>query len=233
MLFNGQLFIATNQSFFTMSDGTTNLSSDRCDVYLPRGYSRADAEKLVAAINVLIGAPPPKSFASFAQTLEGIPADALPDPKDGWDQFSQPKANQWLSENLTDRGYPITFTAILKSVELERVAPKDNPNATLYWIVEYKLDHFPFDFQNRRILAFIDSYSDSGSKKGIRLFRRDSQITITGDEAFARAAQALPAGTPLTFHATISRAEVSEQNPPRIRFLMSDPSLVNSPAAAE
>ncbi|MCL2647096.1 MAG: hypothetical protein FWD61_08835, partial [Phycisphaerales bacterium] len=227
MLFNGQVFT------IPLAEG--GVFPDRCIVYLPNSSSRADAEEAVAAINKLVKAPASRNFTSFAQVLDGLPADALPDPKDGWDQFSQSKTNKWLNDNITLRGYPVTFTAALVRVGFERVFPQNNPNDTLYWIVEYDLYHLDVDFQGHSILAFVDSYSDPGSTQGLSRFRSDcgSNIIIAGDEAFARAAQALPAGTLLTFRGTISKAEVREQNPPKIRFLLSDPSLISATAATQ
>ena len=191
--------------------------------------SRADGEKVVRTIKAMVGrALTPRTFRAPAEVLGDLPADALPKPSGGWDEFTKPKADKWLDENITLRGDMIQLDTVIKHVELERIPVDDHPNETLRWDVQLILEDIPFELHGCKARLKLDSYQDSKAKF-IRIMDPRSVVTLMGDETLARRAKTFKAGDRLTLRGTISKAAVEAMNPDGLWLLLSEPTVATGP----
>jgi hypothetical protein len=166
-----------------------------------------------------------KVFHSAAEVLAGLPADARPNPRDGWDEFSHPKADKWLADNISKHGYDIAFQAIVKEVKLERISPKDQLEETIRWDVELNLELNAFEFNGGKVTLKLNSYSPwNPNATTFTIYLRDAVVWVSGDESFARRAKTFQAGEAVTIRGTISRVQVYNDNPPEVWILLSNPS---------
>jgi serine/threonine protein kinase len=234
----GATLVEEKQVLVLLLDGQAlivNRSMDeespfRRKVNLRVGSTRADAEKAVATINAITGrAPAHQIFRAPAEVLTGLPAAALPDAHNGWDEFTQPKADTWLNRNISRHGYQVDFQAVLQSVTVKRISPKGRLDQTLRWDVEFSLNRIPFVVQGHNLSLRLNSYSrmDPNSDT-MDLHLGTAVVTVSGDEAFARRAKALQPGAKVTIRGTISKAatDVWEKDHPNIWILLSEPTAV-------
>jgi hypothetical protein len=231
---NQALAIIDGQVLHAWRDDS-DTARGHCVLQLPGPGARADAEKLVAKLNALAGkaAMPPKIFHSPAEVLAGLGAEARPDPAEGWDEFTHPKADKWMDENVSARGFQIELEATVKSADVQRISPKGRLDQTLRWDVKLLLDEIPFELDGQKAMLKLNSYDPiDPNATTFTLYEPRSVVTVSGDEAFARWAKTLKAGDKLSIHGTISKA-VTWPNlnklPPEMWILLSDPSVVRPP----
>jgi hypothetical protein len=172
-------------------------------------------------VTVNMPTAPVKVFHNPAEVLAGLPADASPQASKGWDEFSQPKAQKWLKENVSGRGFDVVFEATVKSVELTRISPKGKTDETIRWDAALTLERIPFEFNGQKIAVKLDSYTPTDPNAStFSLHLGDAVVTVSGDEGFARRAKELRAADKITITGTISKADVWAKNPPEIWILL-------------
>lgn len=107
-------------------------------------FSRRQEEKRQAA----------EKYTTFSALLSKMPVEARPDPHQGWDNLSLPKAQQWVAENINDKGISISARLKLRFVN---VAQADK---------ELKEGLLQFNFENDRLpleaMPFLVQYQSEG-----------------------------------------------------------------------
>jgi hypothetical protein len=160
-----------------------------------------------------------------AELLAGLPADAWSADK-GWDEFSKPKADKWLAENVTEWGLEAQFEVRVKSVALKRISPKDKLTETLRWDADVTFELLPVGFQKQEVKLKLDGqYVPDPNATLVNLHLGDPWATVSGDEDFARRVKALHAGDKVVIRGTIEKASVWETNPPTLWVLLHDQTL--------
>jgi hypothetical protein len=174
--------------------------------------------------------PPPPTLL---QWITKIPVDARPNTKDGWDEFSRPKALSWLQNNAY--GEPLQTSARIETVNITRVYAGDLNN-TVRWDVflEFAPDQANlFGIQHTLWFTGTPDEMDSGiDVDGINTTRHtlvmnnamlgnmrqlSPEVThdfigvrFIGDERLAKAAKNWTAGTQVVFRATLGGIDITD-----------------------
>jgi biopolymer transport protein ExbD len=172
-----------------------------------------------------------KVLHSPAEFLAGLPKEALPETDNGWDEFSEPKANKWLEENVAGRGWEIILDAVIKDARLRRVTPQGKPNETLRWDADIDLEPIAFDIEGRKVAIRLAS-DIPPDPNPFNFMLNKGPVVVSGDEAFARRVKAWWAGNRVSVRGIIRTAEVRSRKPPELRIILKDPRLVALPESA-
>jgi len=137
----------------------------------------------------------PRPARSLTELLRDLPKEARPTTENGWDKYSLPKAQKWMSTNLPKR--KIEFAMSLSQAPKARaVEGDDNGESVLRWKLTFVFDH-----QVSKVFG-IDLAAAIGEDPKPR-----SVVTVIVDEKTARIAEKLKTGQKLKVTATILDAQ--------------------------
>ena len=146
---------------------------------------------------------------TFESLVAAMPTDAQPDPTDGWDQFSLPKARKWVDDNL--KGQAIRQSAIVDRVRIVRISKEGDENQTLRWEVYLICSPQKETVCGLRSAVWLQSPPEDFSDEEKRaqasaaiLFQPTNTIVMAGDESLARRAKGWHKGEAIYVQGTVA-----------------------------
>lgn len=150
---------------------------------------------IVLICPALLSASPTTKPATrpFSETLATMPADTIPEAG-GWDEFSTPKAQKWLRDNVTGERL-ISFP--LEKATVQRIAAPNDPLDTSAWRVNLSLKAVAVTIGRQRVYVAL-------KMKGKEL------PSMTTTEAVAKTSKRWVEGDLVTIKSSIISADIGE-----------------------